>query len=123
MTSEEVHFLVKILWRRKENTYYIIETANGKTLKATAQQSILTGTGWKRIKNLQVGDRMMCYDFFQGRRYQKLTSIEKVVGEDIFVYNISLGDRTVVANGFICSDYDMQQGDNGGSVQFQYSTF
>lgn len=113
MTSEEVHFLVKALWRRKETVYYIIKTENGKELKATGQQSILTGNGWKRIKNLQTGDQMMCYDFFQGRQYQKLTSIEKVVGEDIFVYNISLGDRTIVANGFICSDYDMQQGDKG----------
>ena len=113
ITSEEVNFLVKALWERKENIYYIIRTARGNELKATAQQSLLTGTGWKRMKNLQVGDRMMCYDFFEGRQYQELVSIEKVVGDDLFVYNISLGDRTIVANGFICSDYDMQQGDMG----------
>lgn len=110
VSSEEFHFLVKNVWRRKENTYYIIKAANGKELKATAQQSLLTGTGWKRVKNLQVGDDMMCYDFFLGRQYYALTSIEKVVAEDIFVYSISMGDRTMIANGFICSDYDMQQG-------------
>lgn len=109
LTSECSRFLTKNIWKRRTNHYYKITAANGKCLKATGMQSILTDTGWKRIKNLRVGDELMCYDFFEGRQFYKLVSLEEVEGEELFVYNISLGDRTLIANGFICSDYDMQQ--------------
>lgn len=110
ITSEECRFLIKNIWKRKENTYYIVKTVNGNELRVTAQQSLFTGTGWKRVKNLKLGDRLLCYDFFIGRQYQELLSIEKVVAEEQIVYSVSMGNRTLVANGFVCSDYDMQQG-------------
>jgi len=110
LTSEECHFFPKDIWKRKENTYYVITAKNGKTLKLTARQSILTKNGWKRAKNLEIGDQIMCYDFFDGRQFYALTAKEKIVGEELMVYSISLGDRTIIANGFICCDYDMQQG-------------
>ena len=105
-----VLFLIKNIWKREENTYYIVRTVNGNEIKTTAQQSFLTGTGWKRAKNLKLGDRLLCYDFFIGRQYQELLSVEKVEAEEQIVYSISLGKRTLIANGFVCSDYDMQQG-------------
>lgn len=110
ITSDECHFLIKNIWRRKASIYYIIVAANGNTLKVTGQQSILTGTGWKRAKNLCVGDMLLCYDFFEGRQYVALLSIEKVVAGEQIVYSVSMGSRTLIANGFVCSDYDMQQG-------------
>ena len=110
ITSGECHFLIKNIWKREEDTYYIVRTVNGNEIKITAQQSLLTGTGWKRAKNLKPGDRLLCYDFFIGRHYQELLSVEKVVAEEQIVYSVSLGNRTLIANGFVCSDYDMQQG-------------
>lgn len=110
LTSEGFHFLAKAIWKRKETCYYIIEAANGKSVKLTGQQFVLTDTGWKRVKNLRQGNHVMCYDFFEGRQYYELTSMEKEEEEEFYVYSVSLGDRTVVANGFVCSDYDMQKG-------------
>ena len=69
LTSEGFHFLAKTIWRRKESCYYIMKAANGKSVKLTGQQSVLTDNGWKRVKNLQQGDRVLCYDFFEGRQY------------------------------------------------------
>ena len=89
---------------------YAIEASNGQCLKLTAEQCVLTKQGWKRARTLMPGNEIMGYDYQSGRAYFELVSVEPVLMKDIGAYTIALKEKTFIANGFICSDYDMQYG-------------
>lgn len=112
LTAHESRMKVDSIFCRRENAFYSVQAGNGKRIQATAQQCLLTKLGWKRVRNLTHEDEVMCFDLQMGRAYYPVLSIEKQMMDDEWGYAVGIGDKTFIANGFICSDYDMQHEDD-----------
>jgi hypothetical protein len=71
---------VKHIFISDNNHYYLL---NGK-IRATAYERFLTGKGWKKIRDLSVGDNI-----FNGNSYEPVTSIEmKEIDQTVYNLNI-----------------------------------
>ena len=74
--------VVKDITISKNNHFYQINNA----VKATAYERFFTGDGWKKIRELQVGDTI-----FNGNGFEEITSITKEE-VDATVYNLTISE-------------------------------
>lgn len=123
MGSDGAAHTVENTWSGPEESYYILKTEKGREVKTSPSHPFLTETGWKKAADLQPGDNMKVTDVFVPEReskekmhsfraeegWEKLASIEKRE-EYVTVFNLTLNGEPMIANGFVCGDFDMQNG-------------
>lgn len=109
-TAHDTKVRVQFVKRYKQSCIYRIKISKERYLNTTAEQFLLTKNGWKRARMLIPGDEVMYYDLQLGRVFCALTSIEHFFMDEGWMYTIGLKQKAFIANGFICSDYDMQHG-------------
>lgn len=121
--ADGVENLVENVWSGQEECYYILKTQSGRKVRASYSHPFLTETGWKTAADLKIGDNMKVRGMFvpegeskekiefpqEESGWEKLASIEKRE-EQVMVYNLTLNGKPMIANGFVCGDFEMQNG-------------
>lgn len=101
-----VHSPVKHVYVDDNNHYYTINNA----IKATAYERFLSKEGWKKIRELRVGD-----EIFNGNSYEVVKKIEKVQ-QPLTVYNLNIDSshNFFVSNGKEDMSLLVHNSDHGG---------
>lgn len=114
--------VVENTWSGDEESYCILKTEKGREIGASLSHPFLTDSGWKTAAGLQIGDTMKVAGLYvaEGESREKTGSFgeagwERLVSivkkeEHTTVYNLALNGRPMVANGFVCGDFEMQNG-------------
>lgn len=123
MGEDSVENIVENTWSGQEESYYILKTEGGREIRTSLSHPFLTNLGWKTAEQLQVGDNMKVTDFFveEEERKEKTETSGKETGweqlvsmvkkeEPVMVYNVTLNGKPMIANGFVCGDFEMQNG-------------
>lgn len=115
--------IVENTWSGDEESYYILKTERGREVRASLSHPFLTQAGWKTTADLQAGDNMKVTSPFvtEGESKEKTVSVQEETGwerlvsiekreEHVLVYNLTLNGKPMIANGFVCGDFEMQNG-------------
>lgn len=105
--------IVRDILKGYEEEIFRLETEDGRVLFLTKEHPIYCKNGWKPLCNLEIEDEL--YEVASAS-FVKLRYIYPVKYEDM-VYNLHLeyqtdhgDDMGFVAEGFLCGDYEMQNG-------------
>lgn len=88
--------------------YFLLKTKEGHQIEITGDHPMMTPDGWKTVKELVVGDRLMRLESLEGEvTFDELTALT-LIKEQRKMYNLICEDCAIIANGFVCSDFHMQ---------------
>ncbi len=105
--DKKVEVKVLDLFSRKANSFYILNNH----IQVTPEHPFYTSKGWKKVKDLAIGDKLFTAD-----GWLKLSSKEKV-NQELLVYNLSVeSPNTYFAEGVLVHNKDPEADYNGGSL-------